>query len=146
MTAQTAVQNFEQRYTLYQHIALYCAIAAGVFLVITVLLFLILRIPQVLGELTGRTARKAVQEMTEKNPGSGRLQVTGLDVKEEKNAKLLRGKAETENETMILMGDEQMTIAIHNNGEKTVVKKGLSEGKKFKIRRSIVEIHTQEVM
>lgn len=205
MTAQTAVQNFEQRYTLYQHIALYCAIAAGIFLVITVLLFLILRIPQVMGELTGRTARKAVQEMIEKNPGSGRLQRTGKAVEKKKKSSTTNKKAskteneekkkrsyhdlvgendtpvrlvsqddmptpavihpraktedtdldqttllqqETDGETTILMQTEQMeTSVLSLEGEDTVPTGKLSaSAETFKVVRSIVEIHTDEVI
>lgn len=59
----TAVQGFEERYTFYRNIFLYCGIAALVFLAIAIILFFVLKIPQVFGELTGRTARKAVEEM-----------------------------------------------------------------------------------
>lgn len=59
----TAVQGFEEKYAFYRNIFLYCGIAALVFLAIAIILFFALRIPQVFGELTGRTARKAVEEM-----------------------------------------------------------------------------------
>ena len=58
----TAVQGFEERYTFYRNIFLYCGIAALVFLAIAIILFFVLKIPQVFGELTGRTARKAVDK------------------------------------------------------------------------------------
>lgn len=58
----TAVQGFEERYTFYRNIFLYCGIAALVFLAIAIILFFVLKIPQVFGELTGRTARKAVKK------------------------------------------------------------------------------------
>ena len=50
----TAVQGFEERYTFYRNIFLYCGIAALVFLAIAIILFFVLKIPQVFGELTGR--------------------------------------------------------------------------------------------
>lgn len=59
----TDVQGFEEKYAFYRNIFLYCGIAALVFLAIAIILFFALRIPQVFGELTGRTARKAVEEM-----------------------------------------------------------------------------------
>lgn len=58
----TGTQGFEQRYALYSSIYLYCGIAALILLLITIILFLVLKIPRVFGELTGRTARKAVEE------------------------------------------------------------------------------------
>lgn len=54
----TVVQGFEEKYAFYRNIFLYCGIAALVFLAIAIILFFALRIPQVFGELTGRTARK----------------------------------------------------------------------------------------
>ena len=87
MIIATTVQNFEQKYAAYQHIALYCAIAAGVFLVLTIILFLVLKIPQVFGELPGRTARKAVQEMTENHPQSGKLQKKNISPAKKKTSR-----------------------------------------------------------
>lgn len=71
-----AGQNFEQTYTMYAHIHLYCLIAFVVFLVLSIVLFFVLRISQAFGELTGRTARKAVREMRESNSRSGELAST----------------------------------------------------------------------
>lgn len=65
-------QNFEQQVTFYHNINVYCAIAALVFLIIAIVLFFILKIPQVLGEITGRKAQKAIDEMTAEN-SSGAL-------------------------------------------------------------------------
>lgn len=46
-------------------------IAAGVFLVLSVLLWFTFRIPSVIGDLSGRTARKSIAKMREKNEMSG---------------------------------------------------------------------------
>lgn len=81
----TAVQGFEERYTFYRNIFLYCGIAALVFLAIAIILFFVLKIPQVFGELTGRTARKAVEEMA-----SG-----GTPTIKKKTDKKSKGKKET---------------------------------------------------
>ena len=81
----TAVQGFEERYTFYRNIFLYCGIVALVFLAIAIILFFALRIPQVFGELTGRTARKAVEEMA-----SG-----GTPTIKKKTDKKSKGKKET---------------------------------------------------
>lgn len=66
-------QNFEQQVTFYHNIFVYCAIAALIFLVIAVVLFFLLKIPRVFGEMTGRDARKAIDEMMEENIKSGSL-------------------------------------------------------------------------
>lgn len=63
----TGTGNFENACLWYEKICLYCGIAAAVFLLLTVILFFILHIPQVFGELTGRTARRAVRKITDSN-------------------------------------------------------------------------------
>ena len=81
----TAVQGFEERYTVYRNIFLYCGLVALVFLAIAIILFFVLKIPQVFGERTGRTARKAVEEMA-----SG-----GTPTIKKKTDKKSKGKKET---------------------------------------------------
>ena len=48
-------------------IALICFIIAGLFLVTAVILFFVLKIPAVVGNLTGSTAKKAIEEMRKQN-------------------------------------------------------------------------------
>ena len=50
----TAVQGFEERYTFYRNIFLYCGIAALVFLAIAIILFFVLKIPQVTDRKNGK--------------------------------------------------------------------------------------------
>ena len=201
MITATTVQNFEQKYAVYQHIALYCAIAAGVFLVLTIILFLVLKIPQVFGELTGRTARKAVQEMTENHPQSGRLQKRNVspakkktsrkdkrtEKPEEQEAKRRsyhdlvgendtpvslvshddmptpavihpREKTSTEDldQTTVLQSETETAVLGQNDLMETTVldavRDSVPTGKlsvqpeTFKVLRSVVEIHTDEVI
>ena len=68
-----ASQNFEQMMNLYHGIFVYCGLAAILFLVIAITLFIFLKIPRVFSELTGRGARKAIQEMEMKRADSGKL-------------------------------------------------------------------------
>lgn len=68
-----SAQNFEQQITFYHNIYVYCAIAALIFLVIAILLFFVLKIPRVIGEITGRDAKKAIEEMTAANDITGNL-------------------------------------------------------------------------
>lgn len=60
-------QNFEQQIRIYHNIFVYCAIASFVVLIITIILFFILKIPRVIGEITGRDARKEISEMIAEN-------------------------------------------------------------------------------
>ena len=197
MITATTVQNFEQKYAAYQHIALYCAIAAGVFLVLTIILFLVLKIPQVFGELTGRTARKAVQEMTENHPQSGRnvspakKKTSRKDKKTEKPEEQEARRrsyhdlvGENDTPVSLVSHDDMPTPAIIHPREKTptedldqttvlqseaetavlgqndlmettvldAVRDSVPTGKlsvqpeTFKVLRSVVEIHTDEVI
>lgn len=58
-------------YELYRYIFLGALIACGVFFVIAVVLFFTLRIPKVISDLTGRTARKAIENIRLHNEQSG---------------------------------------------------------------------------
>lgn len=55
--------NFEQQVNLFHGIFVYCGIAALLMLAVAVALFFVLKIPQVFSEITGRGARKAIEEM-----------------------------------------------------------------------------------
>jgi len=46
-------------------------IASGVFLILAVILFFTLRIPEVIGDLSGATARKAIEDIRRQNEQSG---------------------------------------------------------------------------
>ncbi len=58
-------------YEMYRYVFLGAAIACGVFLVISIVLFFTLRIPKVISDLTGRTARKAIESIRMQNEQSG---------------------------------------------------------------------------
>lgn len=58
-------------YQTYQWICYICAALCGLMLLISVLLFFLLRIPKVIGDLTGSTARKAIKDIREQNVSTG---------------------------------------------------------------------------
>lgn len=137
MTAVTAPKNFAQTYTMYARIHLYCLIAAAIFLVLAIVLFCVLRIAQVFGELTGRKARKAVREMEESNlHSSKRASAKKNTAYKNQNKPRQKRKYETyeEKETVTLTREEKE------------MKAGRSSMGDFIILRSIVEIHTDEVI
>ena len=76
MLLAASVQNYESRVNLYHNIFQYCLVLAILFLIIAVVLFIVLKIPRVFGEMTGRDARKAIEEMTADNK-TGALGATG---------------------------------------------------------------------
>lgn len=58
-------------YEMYRYIFLGALIACAIFFVIAVVLFFALRIPKVISDLTGRTARKAIENIRLQNEQSG---------------------------------------------------------------------------
>lgn len=58
-------------YEMYRYIFFGALIACGVFFVIAVILFFTLKIPKVISDLTGRTARKAIESIRMQNEQSG---------------------------------------------------------------------------
>ena len=58
-------------YEIYRYIFIGGAVLAGVMLAVSVLLFFLLNIPHVIGDLTGRTAKKAIEEIRNQNELSG---------------------------------------------------------------------------
>ena len=58
-------------YDQYRWIFIIAAAAAGLALVVAVVLFFVLKIPRVIGELSGRTARKAIEGIRSQTEQSG---------------------------------------------------------------------------
>lgn len=58
-------------YEIYRYIFLGGTIVTAIMLVVTIILFFSLRIPKVIGDLTGSTARKAIKNIREQNEKTG---------------------------------------------------------------------------
>lgn len=58
-------------YEIYRYIFLGGAILTGIMVVVTVLVFFFLKIPTVMGDLTGANARKAIAKIRNQNERSG---------------------------------------------------------------------------
>ena len=58
-------------YEIYRYIFIGAAILSGIMAIISVFLFIFLKIPKVIGDLTGSTARKAIEEIRQQNESSG---------------------------------------------------------------------------
>lgn len=58
-------------YEIYRYIFIGAAILCGIMAVVSVLLFFYLKIPRVIGDLSGSTARKAIEEIRKQNESSG---------------------------------------------------------------------------
>lgn len=58
-------------YEMYRSVFLISLIACGVMAVVSVLLFFVLQIPKVVGDLSGSTAKKAIQDIRKQTEGGG---------------------------------------------------------------------------
>ena len=58
-------------YETYRIIFIAGAVACGVMLAVSVLLFFLLKVPHLIGDLSGSTARKAIRGIREKNAATG---------------------------------------------------------------------------
>ena len=58
-------------YDVYRYIFIGAAILCGIMFVVSVLIFILLKIPKVISDLTGATARKAIKNIREQNEASG---------------------------------------------------------------------------
>ena len=58
-------------YEIYRYIFLGGAILAGIMFVVSVLVFFLLKIPTVIGDLTGANARKAIENIRSQNESTG---------------------------------------------------------------------------
>ncbi len=58
-------------YEVYNYISIGAAIACGVMLAVSVILFFTLRIPRVISDLSGRTAKRAIEDIRRQNEGAG---------------------------------------------------------------------------
>lgn len=69
-------------YDLYRYIFIGAAILAGIMLVVSVIIFIIYRIPKVISDLSGATARKAIKNIREQNEASGEKAYKGSAINE----------------------------------------------------------------
>ncbi|MBQ8802263.1 MAG: hypothetical protein IJZ53_01320 [Tyzzerella sp.] len=58
-------------YEIYQYVFIGAAVLCGVMAAVTVFLFVYLKIPRVIGDLTGTTAKKAIEEIRKQNASTG---------------------------------------------------------------------------
>lgn len=156
-------------YETYHFIFVMAAVLAGVFLILSAILFVGLKIPGVVGDLSGATARKAIQSIREQNEQSGnkssrinreRGKVTekitssgrllhhsagGFGAHTEKiNIQMLQQQA-GETEVLSTVPEE---AALVNMGmdETTVLTQNIVTQPFFEIEQDITFIHTEELI
>ncbi len=180
------MQDFEQLMNLYHGIFVWCGAAAILFLILAAVLFILLKIPQASGELTGRVARKAIAEMVDLSSETGGLtsRKIGEDGRRHRSgrnrtgalgtSKLLRrtgsisgsmaggfAAAEPVSDKAVQTGPQRFvraggapddtgacetTVLSGNIQALKTPSAGSGGGASFVILRSIVEVHTDEVV
>lgn len=58
-------------YEIYRYIFIGAAILCGIMFIVSVLLFILLRVPKIISDLSGATARKAIKNIREQNERTG---------------------------------------------------------------------------
>ncbi len=162
-------------YETYHLIFVAAAVLAGVFLVISAILFVVLKIPRVVGDLSGATAKKAIQsireqnersgnkvyksskvnmergKLTEKITPSGRLlhhHTGGFGAHTEKiSTEMLQNQAMQAGETEVLNTAAEETVLLNaGRSETTVLAQSMMVQPFFEIEQDITFIHTEELI
>lgn len=162
-------------YEIYRYIFIGAAILCGAMIVTSILLFILLKIPKVIGDLTGRTARKAIENIRNQNESSGDKTYRSSLVNQERGkltdkispsgrlirnpTDLLGGAMATEkigtqqlvsDETAVLDSGNETTVLtgeLENSGnETTLLAQTDISNNVFEIEYEITYIHTNEVI
>lgn len=129
-------------YEVYRYIFIISTIVCAVMFLVTILLFFLLKIPHVIGDLSGRTAKKAIDdirqhnmsantgniksvELTDKITASGRLMARRNDSGDKytdkiSTEKLIEDNKLGSNETSVLNSGNETTV-LTNNNETTIL-------------------------
>lgn len=146
-------------------------VIAAVSLLVAIYAFIRFNIPQVIGELSGRTARKSIAQMRDKNNKTGnkahrpspsaiergtltdKIEGKSKTSKAEKNAEKNAAKKADPNATVPLsnnsdatelLADDETTVLSNAEAQSNVSQNAKIDG--FKVIKSIVLIHTNETI
>lgn len=130
-------------YEVYRYIFIGGAILFGILLLVTVFLFFYLKIPMVIGDLTGTTAKKAIKSIRIQNESSGN-KVYGVSSRQSQRSsltdKISASGSLIENKGGLIAG----AMETENIGETEVLEPQQSDI--FVIEYDITYIHTDEVV
>ena len=160
-------------YDIYRYIFIGAAILCGIMFVVSILVFIFLKIPKVISDLSGATARKAIKMIREQNEASGdkgykvsafneargkltdkispsgnviqqhQMQMRGIDTTKISTQEL------QPNETSVLdnigAGETSVLSDVTSYGETTVLSEATVDSA-FAIEYEITFIHTNEII
>lgn len=154
-------------YEIYRYIFIGGAILTGIMFVVSVLVFFLLKIPTVIGDLTGANARKAIENIRSHNESSGDKTYRTSQVNRERGkvtdkispsgslinapSHSLHGAMGTEKiSTQQLCpesgANETTVLTPENSASETTVLNDQTFGNTFVIEYEITYIHTNEVI
>lgn len=154
-------------YEVYRYLFTGGVILSGVMFVVSILLFIFLRIPRVVGDLSGFNAKKAIENIRKQNESTGnktfkssyvnhqrgkitdRISATGSLIKNvsgETAGAMATEKISTDG-FMSFPREDETTLLSEISGNETIVLSQLEEvGAIFKIEYDITFIHTNEII
>ncbi|MDE7431951.1 MAG: hypothetical protein K2N34_08565 [Lachnospiraceae bacterium] len=135
-------------YEQYRSIYIIALILTIFFLVSALALFIILKIPKVIGNLSGSSERKAVKVIRERNGGIGNYTALGPKTVTEKIAtKTFHSVENHTQETIMLENGETVTSMLNQNDNETTVLNQQEEFESdFTIEYDITFIHTNIII
>ncbi len=106
-------------YDIYRLIFIGAAIACGVMFLVSVTLFFVFKIPNIIGNLTGRNAKKAIEDIKRQNESYAYSDKTNaLNGKKKITEKISTARLDNMGETTVLgYNGEDETTVLGNNGE-----------------------------
>lgn len=152
-------------YEAYHTIFLWAGVLAIIFAVLSVVLFIVLKIPKVIGDLSGATARKAIADIRDQNirtgdkrhktsavnlergritdriTESGNIQRVGENV----NTGIMTQKIDTPASVEMQKNSETTILPVQGYSETEVLKENMVDAD-FVIEEEICFIHTNETI
>lgn len=111
-------------YDTYRLIFIGAAIACGVMFLVSVTLFFVFKIPNIIGNLTGRNAKKAIEDIKRQNESYAYSdKANALNGKKKITEKISTARLDNIGETTVLgyNGEDETTILGNNGTDETTV-------------------------
>lgn len=146
-------------------IAIISFVIAAIAFGLAIFFFIKFQIPSVIGDLSGRTARKSIAKMRETNEGKSTIKTKVKDnpKKQEKSPKQVPFQSRDEETTLLTSEGEETTLLTNESEETTLLTNDIGEttlltedmcettllvdsSKEFVMIEEIICIHTSEVI
>ncbi len=162
-------------YDIYRYIFIGAAILCGIMFIVSVLVFIFLKIPKVISDLSGATAKKAIKNIREQNEASGdkgyqvsafnqargkltdKISPSGNIIEQYRMQMAAVGTTKIDTQELPAVNSETTVLDSKEAGETTVLSEALDiadttvlnedvQNQIFSIEFEITYIHTEEVI